>query len=76
MSDTYSPKPERIQLTYSGNGLQLDKVTFAVAHITSIQKPRSDEHGCIVGLDSGEKFPVVEKYDNIISMLRSWETIV
>ena len=56
---------EFLELTYAG-GLELEKIMFRRSAISCIQKPKSDKFGCIVVLNSGEKYPVKETYDFLV----------
>lgn len=58
-----------IEFQYSG-GLKLEKITVNKNSIISIQKPVSEKHGCIISLSNGEKYPLKESYENVISILK------
>ena len=58
-----------IEFQYSG-GLKLEKITISKNSIVSIQKPVSEKHGCIISLANGEKYPLKESYENVISILK------
>lgn len=60
-------RPEFIELTYAGD-LQLEKVLLKVASISALQKPKSNEFGCIVKLLS-QTYPVKESYDELKKLL-------
>jgi len=56
---------KKIELTYCG-GLKLDKVSLVVSKIESVQQPENTTKvGCIVQMESGEKFPVKETYEYV-----------
>jgi hypothetical protein len=58
-----------IEFQYSG-GLKLERVSVGKDAIISVQKTISGNYGCIISLSNGEKYPVKESYENVISMLR------
>lgn len=60
---------KHLEFQYSG-GLKLEKILVRKDAIISVQKTISGNYGCIISLSNGEKHPVGESYENVVSMLK------
>lgn len=58
-----------IEFQYSG-GLKLEKILIRKDATIAVQKTISGNYGCIISLSNGEKYPVRESYENVVSMLK------
>lgn len=59
-----------LEFTYLGN-LKLNKVSINANYIVSIQDPCNSKYGCIITTIDGDKFPVQEKYLDVIRLLKN-----
>lgn len=60
---------KHLEFQYSG-GLKPEKILVRKDAIISVQNTILGNYECIISLSNGEKHPVGESYENVVSMLK------